>query len=342
MFIQKNGETIMRKFSIILLACLMLLYGNLSVKAQGTTLKTIRVGVSWNEKMQSLVQAWQDYMQQYGEAFGKKWNVKFDWVINVANGDPVQQAANIEDLISKKVDVIVARAQDAAAIGSSIKAAQAAGIPFITFDRQALGVAPTSHVGADSLNQSISTGEAFAALLKQNNVQGKCIELMGALVDQNAVFRSQGWKDVETRLGQWTTVVQVPTDWKADKFKSGTANALAAHPEANCMFVASDFAFSSVQSALEDAGRWAPAGDPKHMWIADQDLNPQGYQAMLGGYIDVATTYDAYFHAVELVNVIARVATGDIVQPLYLVPGRVATPKTLPDMQYIWAKDYKD
>src|SRR5260221_3717875 len=149
MFNQKEGESIMRRFAMVLLACLMLLSGNLSVKSQGTTLKTIRVGVSWNEKMQSLVQAWQDYMQQYGEAFGKKWNVKFEWVINVADGDPVQQAANIEDLISKKVDVIVARAQDAAAIGSSIKAAQAAGIPFITFYRQALGVDPASHVVSD-------------------------------------------------------------------------------------------------------------------------------------------------------------------------------------------------
>src|SRR5258705_5569846 len=178
MFNQKKGETIMRRISMVLLACLMLLSGNLSVKSQGTTLKTIRVGVSWNEKMQSLVQAWQDYMQQYGEAFGKKWNVKFEWVINVADGDPARQGANIEDLISKKVDVIVARPQDAAAISSSIKAAQTAGIPFITFDRQAVGAVPTAHVGADSLNQSITTGEAFAALLKQNNVQGQCIELM--------------------------------------------------------------------------------------------------------------------------------------------------------------------
>jgi hypothetical protein len=45
---------------------------------------------------------------------------------------------------------------------------------------------------------------------------------------------------------------------------------------------------------------------------------------------------------VELVNVAVRVATGDIVQPQYLVPGRVATPATLPDMEFIWARDYSD
>ena len=332
----------MRKLLLpVVIAALVFATSAGSVQA-AQSVRKIRVGLAWNEKIQSLVQAWQDYMQSYGKEFGKKWNVEFEFVINVADSDPARQNANIEDLITKKVDVIVARPADAEAIGAGIKAAQAANIPFITFDRQSSSVQPTSHVGADSYYQSLSTSEAFAALLKANNVKGKCIELVGDLVDLNAVYRSQGFNEISKKSGQYEIIAQVPTEWKAEKFKSGTANALAAHPEANCMFVASDFAFTAVSSALEDAGRYAPAGDAKHMYIAAQDVNPQGYDAMLKGYIDVATTYDAYFHAVELINVVARVATGDIVQPRYLVPGRIATPKTLPTMQFIWAKDYKD
>ena len=64
------------------------------------------------------------------------------------------------------------------------------------------------------------------------------------------------------------TVVEVPTEWNPEMFRSGTANALRAHPEANCMFLASDFAWSAVQSPLEAAGRCERTGDPKHMWIA--------------------------------------------------------------------------
>jgi ABC-type sugar transport system substrate-binding protein len=44
--------------------------------------------------------------------------------------------ANIEDLINQNVDLIVARAEDATAIGASIRAAKAANIPFRTFDRE--------------------------------------------------------------------------------------------------------------------------------------------------------------------------------------------------------------
>ena len=78
--------------------------------------RTVRVGLSWNEKIHSLIQAWQDYMQQYGEEYGKRNNIQFEWIINVADGDPARQAANVEDMINQGVDVIVARAQDAAAI----------------------------------------------------------------------------------------------------------------------------------------------------------------------------------------------------------------------------------
>ena len=180
-------------------------------------------------------------------------------------------------------------------------------------------------------------------MLKNNNIEGKAIEVLGDLVDMNAVYRSQGWHEVEKARGQWETIVQVPTEWKAEKFRSGVVAALAAHPEANCMFVASDFCFSAVELALEEAGRLAPTGDPKHVWIAAQDVNPQGYDAMLNGYIDVATTYDAYFHAVEAIWTIVPLALGETgIGTNHLVPGRVATPDTVADMPYMWAKDYKD
>ncbi len=332
----------MKKLAFVMLVCLLVSLTPTVAWAADPEVKTYKIGLSWNEKIHSLIQAWQDYMQSYGENIGARRNMKFEWIINVADGDPARQASNIEDLINQQVDIIVARAQDAGAIGASIKAAKQAGIPFVTFDRESATEQPTSHVGADSYNQALSTARAFAKILADNGVQGKCIEVMGDLVDMNAVNRSKGWHDVEKELGQWETVVQVPTEWKAEKFKSGTANALAAHPEANCMFVASDFCFTAVQSALEDAGRWFPVGQEGHMWIAAQDVNPQGYEAMKNGYIDVATTYDAFFHAVELMNVVSRILEGDIVQPRYLVPGRVATPATVELMDNMWARDYKD
>jgi len=96
---------------------------------------------------------------------------------------------------------------------------------------------------------------------------------------------------------------------KPEKFRTGTANALKAHPEANCMFVASDFCFTAVQSALEDAGKWKPTGPPGHRWVAAQAVTRSAASPQ-GGYIDVATSYDAYYHTVELVKVLGKIAAG--------------------------------
>ncbi len=269
--------------------------------------------------------------------------MKFQWIVTVADGDLTREASNIQDLINQDVDVIVAWAKDSSAIGSSISSAHDAGIKFVTFDHKSTSSEkPDAHVGADSYHQAITTAEEFAKILKEANVQGKVIELMGDLGDENALARSKGWKEIEEKTGQWKTIVQVPTEWKPEKFKSGLANALAAHPDANAIFLGSDFAFAAVQAALEEAGRWAPTGDPKHMWIATQDVMPQGYEGMVKGYIDVGTTYDAYNHAMELVKVIADLAQGNPTEEVHLVPGRIATPKNIESLDNMWSRDYKD
>jgi ribose transport system substrate-binding protein len=312
-----------------------------AVAASGDV-KTVKVCVSWNEKVHSLIQAWQDYMQSYSTTYGPANGVKFDWIINVANSDTTQQANNIQDCINQKVDVIVARAEDAGAIGASIDAAKAANIPFITIDRTSSGSQPTTHVGEDSYKQSLSTANAFADLLVKNNVQGKCIELEGDLLDNNAVLRHKGWSEVEGTKKAWTTVATVPTEWKADKFYSGALSALQAHPEANCMYVASDFTFSSVEQALTEVGKLAPTGDPKHIWIAAEDVNPQGYEAMQKKYIDVGTTWEAWDVAVMLDTVIVKLAKGETVDAQSLITGRLATPDTVTTLEHLYAKEYKD
>jgi ABC-type sugar transport system substrate-binding protein len=325
--------------SVLVLFCTLVSFGG-GREAQA---KKLVVGLSWNEKIHALIQAWEDYMKQYSKEYAEEHGIDFEWIVNVAESDPAQQASNIEDLISLGVDVVIARAHDAAAIGASIRAAHEAGIPFVTFDRECSTETPDAHVGADSYTQSITTSLYFAGLLKGKGIKGKVIELMGDLRDMNAVYRSQGWKEVEDQLGQWETAIQVPTEWNVEKFKSGTVNALRAHPEANAMFVASDFCFAAVEAALREAGRLVPAGEKGHIWIAAQDVNPQGYEAMVKGYIDVATTYDAYFHAVEAVKVLGRIAGGeDLRGQKFLVAGRVATPDNVKEMEYMWARDYKD
>src|SRR6201997_1104244 len=312
--------------------------------ANAEDLKPLTVGFSLDTKESSLETAWVDFLKSEGESQGKAAGLKIEWIINVANADPARQAANIDDLITRGVDIILARAFDSAAIGTSIKAAQNAGIPFITFDRGSTSGKPTAHVGGDSYDQAKQTAEAFAAILKKAGIHGSCIELQGMLTDINAVNRSKAWNEVAKETGQYTTIVQIPTNWNPELFLSGLTNALNAHPEANCVFAASDFAFPSIQAALEKAGRWAPTGQPKHMWLATQDLLPAAVKPMEDGYIDVSTSYDAYAHSKETVRVLIAIALGKdpgCGPDGCLAKGRVATPATIKTMDNLWSRNHK-
>ena len=96
--------------------------------------------------------------------------------------------------------------------------------------------------------------------------------------------------------------------------------------------------------AIMEAGRWAPAGEENHFWLATQDLLPGAVPLMEQGYIDVATTYDAFKHAEELVRVAIALHRGEdpgCGEDGCLARGRVVTPATIATIENLWSKTYK-
>ena len=204
---------------------------------------------------------------------------------------------------------------------------------------------PTAHVGADGYAHALAAGQGLVDVLKKDGKSGLCIELMGSQVDINAINFSKGWNDATKDSGVAKTIQQVPTEWNPELFLSGTTNAFKAHPEANCLFVASDFALSAVQSALESVGRWKPEGDPEHVYMASVGLMPTAIKAMEGRYLDVSALWDSFTQASELDRVIIAIAKGEdpgCGDKGCLVSGRVASPDTVKSMPSVWSRDYTD
>ena len=306
--------------------------------------KDIKVGFSWDARESALNQAWEDYMREEAKTQGAAAGVNVDWVVNMANNDSSRQAANIEDLINSGVDIIAARALDAAAIGSSIRAAKEANIPFITFDRASSGQQPTAHVGGDSKDQATQLGNEFEKILKAHNVDAKCIEVQGSLADINAINRTNAFKKLDEDNDNLAIITRIPSEWNPELVLSGLTDAFRAHPEANCLLLASDWAIDAVQAAAQKFDKWHPEGDPKHVWIASNDLLTSAVTAMENGYIDVSVTWDARAHAKELVRVILAIAQDKdpgCGPDGCLAKGSVATPATVKSMTDYWARKYK-
>ena len=91
---------------------------------------------------------------------------------------------------------------------------------------------------------------------------------------------------------------------------------------------------------------WAENGCLRLMknlvYMAADDVQPQGYQGQLDKYIDCGTTYDAWNQAVAVVEVVAKLACGEKVPQENYIEGRLATPDTIESMENIWSRDYSD
>ena len=200
-----------------------------------------------------------------------------------ADQDAQKQASQIQDLIqSKGVDAIIVIAVNSEQIASSIALANANGVPFIAIDR---AVADSGDVAFQITGDPVADGQLAAGEVLAAGDDRTIIQLVGALTDENAVGRRDGFT-AGIEAGGSTVVAEVPTDWDPAKALDGTANALQANPEIDTIFIPSDYLLSSVTSALEAAGRLLPVGDPGHVFIVTIDGDPNGCKAIEDGFLD--------------------------------------------------------
>ncbi|SEG94966.1 monosaccharide ABC transporter substrate-binding protein, CUT2 family [Actinacidiphila yanglinensis] len=236
-------------------------------------------------------------------------------VFDVADQDAQKQASQIQDLIqTRRVDALIVIAQDGKQIASSISLAKARHVPFVTIDR---AVADEQDVSFQITGDPHADGELaadeFIAAARTKPL--KVLELVGALTDQNAIGRRDGFGNTLKGHADLTVVSQVPTDWDPSQALDGTSNALQKNPGINAIFVPSDFLLPSVQSALSTAKRLAPVGDTKHVFLVTIDGDQNGCKAIRGKTLDadIATRVDQF--GTEAVQAITTTLAAEVVVP---------------------------
>ena len=72
-------------------------------------------------------------------------------VVVDAQDDPARQISSVEDLIQKRVSVILLNPTDSSALAGAVQSAQRANIPVITLDRGVDGAEVASHIASDNI-----------------------------------------------------------------------------------------------------------------------------------------------------------------------------------------------
>lgn len=230
-----------------------------------------------------------------------------------ADSDAQKQATQIQDLVqTHNVDALIVIAWNMDQISSSIALAKANDVPFIAMDR-----APTDqeNITYQITGEPTLDGGLAAEQMLATGQELKVLHLLGALTDQNAVGRRDGF--IETLKGQTAVeiVAELPTEWDPSTALDGTSNALQRNPDINAIFVPSDYLLPAVQSALEASGRDARAGEDGHIFIVTVDGDPVGCAALKDGVIDADIATDVGSFGARAVDAVRAALNGEAINP---------------------------
>jgi len=168
-----------------------------------------------------------------------------------AQDDTAKQISGVEDLIQKKVDVLLINPTDGAAIGTAIEAANKANIPVITVDRAAESGQVVSHIASDNVKGGQMAGEY---ILEALGGKGNIVELQGIAGTSAARDRGQGFHNAVDGKDGVKVVASQPADFDRAKGMSVMENILQGNKDIQAVFAHNDEMALGALQAIEAAG----------------------------------------------------------------------------------------
>ncbi len=185
-------------------------------------------------------------------AKGTAGQLKVDLVVLDSQNDAAKEASGIEDLIQKKVAVIIINPTDSDAIVPTVKKINAAGIPVITVDRGANGGDVAAHIASDNVAGGKIAAEYVAGRLKG---KGNVVMLEGIAGTSAARDRGKGFRDGLQKFPGIKIIASQTADFDRAKGLSVMENVLQAQSKIDAVFAQNDeMALGAVQ-AIEAANR---------------------------------------------------------------------------------------
>lgn len=190
-----------------------------------------------------------------------------------AEDDPAKQIAGVEDLIQKRIKVLLINPTDSDAVANIVKEATAAGIKVISLDRRVNGAEVSAHVGSDN-----ATGGKMAAefLLEKLADKGNVVELEGTPGSSAARERGKGFDSAIDGKSGVKVVARQPADFDRAKGLSVMENILQRSKNVQGVFAQNDEMALGAIRAIEEDGL-------KNVTVVGFDATADGVAAVKAG-----------------------------------------------------------
>ncbi|XJZ27052.1 ribose ABC transporter substrate-binding protein RbsB [Bacillota bacterium Lsc_1132] len=239
---------------VLLLTLFMLVLAGCSTKAPGSTEKAsgtaeksgkIKIGLSISTLNNPFFVSLKEGAEKEAKAQGAE-------IITVdAQNDSAKQVNDIEDLIQKKVDVLLINPTDSDAVTAAVESANNANIPVITVDRSANGGKVVSHIASDNVAGGKMAGEFIVDKLGK---KGNIVELEGIPGSSAARERGEGFHKAIDGVSEIKVVAKQAADFDRAKGLSVMENILQANKNVQAVFAHNDEMALGALQAIEAAG----------------------------------------------------------------------------------------
>lgn len=243
---------------------------------------------------------------------------RYELLVQAGEFDVAKQKDQIENFIVRKVDAIIVSPCDSRSIGTTIAAANAAGIPVFTADIAVLdeNVKVVCHVASDNVAGGKLAAQAVAKAIGEHGqvaiidhpevesviqrVSGFEAELAGAHPDVKVVAKlsGKGVKDMAFRTAE---------------------DILQAHPDLDAIFGINDDSALGAVAAVEKAGRQG------RVTIIGFDAVPEARQAIADGKIAADVIQQPLEIGRRTIGAVADYLSGAAVPPRVLIPCQLYT-----------------
>jgi ribose transport system substrate-binding protein len=189
-------------------------------------------------------------MKEAGEA--KAEELGLEMITLDAQDNNERQAAQIEDLISREVDVLIINPVDSDAVVTSVRAANEAGIPVITVTRPSNGGEVVQHLDIDNAYAGQLVAEKLVEVL---GGEGRVAILEGIPGAPSAQARQEGFMDVLEDYPDIEVVASLTANYAREEGARVMEDVLQGNPVLDAVYAHNDEMALGAVRAIKAAGR---------------------------------------------------------------------------------------
>ncbi|KFK97628.1 MULTISPECIES: substrate-binding domain-containing protein [unclassified Serratia (in: enterobacteria)] len=230
-------------FSFIKKTLPAIVAGGMLIASHSVIAKPITIGVSFQEMNNEYFVSMKQALEQAANDIGAK------VYIADARHDVSKQINDVEDMLQKKVDILLINPTDSVGVQSAVMSAHKAGAVVVAIDAQAEGPLD-SFVGSENYDAGFQAGEYLAKSLGN---KGKVAILDGIPVVP-ILERVRGFEDAIKKHPEMQIVTKLNGKQERDTALTVTENMLQSTPDLAGIFSVNDVGALGALAAIESNG----------------------------------------------------------------------------------------